>query len=121
MKKRDIGQEILAGIQEIKEWQQGKKKLKVTHASLPRANDVAKIRNKLKLNQEDFADLMGVSIDTLQNWEQNRRQPQGAARSLLRVAEKEPQAVLSALPRNVSSRHQRPKAKAVGKKKTSFI
>lgn len=103
--KRNIGQEILDGIQEIKEWQQGKKKLKVTHLALPEASDVAKIRHKLKLNQEDFADFMGVSVKTVRNWEQNRRKPQGPARSLLRIAEKAPGAILKALPRNVDRHH----------------
>lgn len=105
-KERNIGQEILAGIQEIKEWQQGKKKLKVTRYDLPEARDVARIRKKLNLDQEDFADLMGVSVRTLQNWEQNRREPQGAAKSLLRVAEKDPGAVLKALPRSSSQTHR---------------
>jgi putative transcriptional regulator len=116
---RNIGQEILEGIQEIKEWQQGEKKLKVTRLSLPDASDVAKIRQKLNLNQKDFADFMGVSIKTLQNWEQKRREPQGSARSLLRVAEKAPAAVLKALPRSVSHSHQYQGAKVCAKKKVS--
>ncbi|GEM_PF-4748091 len=51
-KERNIGQEILAGIKEIKEWQQGKKKLKVTRVRLPRAANVAKIRQNLDLTQK---------------------------------------------------------------------
>lgn len=98
-KERNIGQEILTGIREIKEWQQGKKKLKTTHMQLPRAADVAKIRQHLNLTQDEFADFMGVNIKTLQNWEQKRREPQGPARSLLRIAEKAPEAILKALPR----------------------
>jgi len=43
-KERNIGQEILAGIKEIKEWQQGKRKLKATRVQLPKATNVAKIR-----------------------------------------------------------------------------
>jgi putative transcriptional regulator len=99
-KERNIGQEILAGIREIKEWQQGKKKLKTTRIQLPRAADVAKIRQNLDLTQDEFADFMGVKVKTLQNWEQKRREPQGPARSLLRVAEKTPEAILKALPRS---------------------
>jgi putative transcriptional regulator len=41
--------------------------------------------------------MIGVSIKTLQNWEQGRREPEGPAKALLRVVEKEPQAVMSAL------------------------
>ncbi len=114
-RERNIGQEILAGIQEIKKWQQGKKKLKVTRMSLPGASDVVKIREKFKLDQEDFADLIGVSVKTIQNWEQKHREPQGAARSLLRIADKAPAAVLKALPRNISSVHKQPFAKANAK------
>ena len=100
-KERNIGEEILAGIREIKEWQQGKKKLKTTRLELPQAADVAKIRKKLDLTQDEFADFMGVKVKTLQNWEQKRREPQGPARCLLRVAEKAPDAILKALPGNM--------------------
>ena len=78
-KERNIGQEILAGMREIKEWQQGKKKLKTTRVQLPRAADVAKIRQNLDLTQDEFAHFMGVKVKTLQNWEQKRREPQGPA------------------------------------------
>jgi len=56
--------------------------------------DVRKIRENLRLSQQQFAALMGISINTLQNWEQGRRQPRGAAQVLLRVAEQSPQTVL---------------------------
>jgi len=100
-KERNIGQEILTGIREIKEWQQGKKKLKTTRVQLPRAANVAKIRQNLDLTQDEFAAFMGVNVRTLQNWEQKRREPQGPARSLLRIAEKAPEAILKALPRSI--------------------
>ena len=90
--KRDIGQEILEGIKEIKAWQQGKKKLKVTHVTLPGAEDVAHIRDNLGLSQQAFAAFMGVSVATLRNWEQGRRQPHGPARSLLLIAKQAPTA-----------------------------
>ncbi|CAK0770715.1 putative transcriptional regulator [Gammaproteobacteria bacterium] len=47
-------------------------------------------RNSSGLSQSQFAELMGVSVRTLQEWEQGRRQPSGAARTLLRVAERHP-------------------------------
>ncbi len=59
--------------------------------------DVKGIRERLGLTQESFAALMGVSNRTLQNWEQGRREPEGPAKALLRVVEREPQAVLHAL------------------------
>lgn len=59
--------------------------------------DVKALRERLGLTQNEFSGMIGVSIKTLQNWEQGRREPEGPARALLRVVEKDPQAVLSAL------------------------
>jgi putative transcriptional regulator len=58
--------------------------------------DVREIRNTLHLSQRQFAALMGISVNTLQNWEQGRRQPRGAAQVLLRVAAQSPETVLKA-------------------------
>lgn len=55
------------------------------------------IRTSLGLSQADFALLIGVSTRTIQNWEQHRREPEGAAKALLRVTAKNPDAVLEAL------------------------
>jgi putative transcriptional regulator len=59
--------------------------------------DVKALRERLGLTQNEFSGMIGVSIKTLQNWEQGRREPEGPAKALLRVVEKEPQAVLNAL------------------------
>lgn len=59
--------------------------------------DPQKIRKKLGLSQSRFAAIIGVSVRTLQNWEQGRRSPEGPAKALLRVVEKEPEVVLHAL------------------------
>ncbi|MEX2552236.1 MAG: helix-turn-helix domain-containing protein [Actinomycetota bacterium] len=59
--------------------------------------DVAAIRAEYRLSQAKFAALLGISVRTLQNWEQGRRQPHGPARVLLRVAAKHPSAVLDAV------------------------
>ncbi len=56
--------------------------------------DVRAIRERYGLTQDKFASLMGISVKTLQNWEQGRRKPEGAARVLLQVAAKHPEAVL---------------------------
>jgi len=61
------------------------------------AEDVRAIRRKLAKSQEEFALMIGVSVATLQNWEQGRRHPEGPARALLRVAAKNPQAIVEAL------------------------
>lgn len=57
------------------------------------APDVKQIRERYELSQTEFAALLGISIKTLQNWEQGRRSPRGAARVLLQVAAKHPDAV----------------------------
>ena len=57
------------------------------------APDVKQIREGYDLSQREFAALLGISIKTLQNWEQGRRTPHGAARILLQVAAKHPNAV----------------------------
>ena len=55
------------------------------------------IREKLDKSQSEFAQMIGVTVSTLQNWEQGRRQPQGPARALLLVAAKAPDTVAKAL------------------------
>jgi putative transcriptional regulator len=59
--------------------------------------DIKAIREELKKSQREFALMIGVSMGTLQNWEQGRRQTRGAARALLKIAAKNPQAVQEAL------------------------
>ena len=56
--------------------------------------DVVAIRNEYGLSQDQFASLLGISVRTLQNWEQGRRTPQGPAKVLLRVAARHPRAIL---------------------------
>jgi putative transcriptional regulator len=59
--------------------------------------EIRSVREKLKVSQNEFAIMIGVSVRTLQNWEQGRRTPEGPAKALLRVAFRNPQAVLDAL------------------------
>ncbi|MCH8929693.1 MAG: helix-turn-helix domain-containing protein [Proteobacteria bacterium] len=86
IKKRDIGAEILEGIRELKAGKTGRV------VNLP---EVAAIRAKTGLSQAHFARLLGVSVRTLQDWEQGRRAPSGAARTLLLIAHKNPKALLA--------------------------
>jgi putative transcriptional regulator len=65
---------------------------RVTKVKLP---DAAQARAKVGLSQQDFAALLGVSARTLQDWEQGRREPTGAARTLLRLVVKNPKALLA--------------------------
>jgi putative transcriptional regulator len=55
------------------------------------------VREKLNVSQNEFALMIGVSVRTLQNWEQGRRKPEGPAKALLRIASRDPNAVLAAL------------------------
>ncbi|CAO1669610.1 helix-turn-helix domain-containing protein [Salinicola sp. NYA28a] len=89
MGERNIGAEILDGIQEIKQFKKGKLALRKQELSEPSPPKM--IRLKLKLSQSAFAGLMGVSVRTLQDWEQGRREPQGPAVALLRIAEQHPE------------------------------
>jgi putative transcriptional regulator len=89
MSKRDIGQEIIEGIREVKAYKAGTKSLRVHSLKEPAPPQV--IRSKLKLSQSAFAGLMGVSLRTVQDWEQGRRKPSGPAVALLRIAEQKPE------------------------------
>jgi putative transcriptional regulator len=89
MSDRNIGQEILEGIKEIKRFKNGHIKLKTLNLREPSSTRI--IREKLQLSQSAFASLMGVSPRTIQDWEQGRRKPQGPAKSLLRIAEQHPE------------------------------
>ena len=89
MSERDIGQEILDGIEEIRAFKSGEGKLKTSILSEP--SPAKEIRQKLQLSQSAFAGFMGVSIRTIQDWEQGRRRPQGPAKALLRIAEQCPE------------------------------
>jgi putative transcriptional regulator len=59
--------------------------------------DIKEIRLRLKKSQAEFALMIGVSLATLQNWEQGRRFPEGPARALLKIAAEKPEAVIEAL------------------------
>ena len=92
MSKRDISQEILDGIREVKAFKAGQGNLHTHTLKEPASPQV--IRAKLKLSQSAFAGLMGVSLRTVQDWEQGRRKPSGPAEALLRIAEQKPEVFL---------------------------
>ena len=56
--------------------------------------DAAQARARMTLTQSQFAKLLGVSVRTLQEWEQGRKKPTGAAQTLLRIAVRTPEALL---------------------------
>lgn len=80
---KELGEKLLASVKQMKAGTSAREtKVELTPA--------AKARVKVGISQAKFADLMGVSKRTLQDWEQGRRKPTGAAVTLLRVAEKHP-------------------------------
>jgi len=83
--ERDIGSEILQGIRDLKQGRTGR---------VLNVPPVVEIRKMTELSQSRFASLLGVSVRTLQDWEQGRRAPSGAARTLLLIAHKNPLALL---------------------------
>ena len=87
--------DLKAGLQEALEYARGDRRGFKTPRI--RSVDVQRVRRGLGLSQQGFADLFGVSLRTLQNWEQGHRQPEGPARVLLRVIERKPAAVFDAL------------------------
>jgi putative transcriptional regulator len=87
--KRDIGAEILEAVREIKAGGGRRFTVQVT--------EVTEARFKVGMSQPELAEMLGVSVRTLQDWEQGRRQPSGAAKALLRVAAKAPKALRAAL------------------------
>ena len=82
--KRDLAADLLQSIREMKT---GKMAVVFSAAS--------EARQKAGLSQSQFAALLGVSVRTLQGWEQGRKQPSGAARTLLTIARTNPQTLLA--------------------------
>jgi putative transcriptional regulator len=83
--KRNIGREILDGLRQLKRGE---------HGRVTTVPSVSSIRERTGLSQAKFAELLGVSVRTLQEWEQGRRAPSGAARTLLLIAAKNPRALV---------------------------
>jgi putative transcriptional regulator len=85
-RSRNIGAEILEGIRQIKRGEIGRV------VTVP---PVSETRARMGLSQSEFARLLGVSVRTLQEWEQGRRVPSGPARTLLAIAHKNPRVLLA--------------------------
>ncbi len=93
--KKDDFDNLVASIKEAGEIKAGSRRPSRRHEIKP--PDIKRVRKGLDATQREFAMMIGVSIRTLQNWEQGRRQPEGPAKALLRVASHNPKAVLAAL------------------------
>ena len=110
MAKRDFAKELIQGLEEARAWKRGEVQLRSFAVELPKAADVPVIRKELGYSQEEFASAMGVSVGTLRNWEQARREPQGPARALLMVARKNPGVVREVMQSLVKPRKAAKKA-----------
>jgi putative transcriptional regulator len=97
--RKELFEELAESVKQMKAIEAGE----MEPARLTRADkllqegsvDVAALRARFKLSQSKFAALLGISVATLQNWEQKRREPEGPAKVLLRVAAAHPEALLS--------------------------
>ena len=92
--KRELFAELVKSVQEMRAIQRGQRK--PARVTVVEPVHVQAIRKRLGMTQPEFAQLIGVSVATLRNWEQGRRQPHGPARALLKVVAKNPKAVLDA-------------------------
>lgn len=88
--KRDIGAELLASVRAVKAGKLGK-------VNMVPVSIAAEARQRLGLSQAQFAGMLGVSVRTFQDWEQGRREPSGAAKTLLKIAAIRPDAVHEAM------------------------
>lgn len=86
--ERDIGEELIQAAKEIKSHKEGKSHPKVV------SNSIITARNNLKLSQSQFAALLGVSKRTLEQWEQERREPSQAAQRLIQIAIQRPDVLI---------------------------
>ncbi|MEO5332796.1 MAG: helix-turn-helix domain-containing protein [Magnetococcus sp. YQC-5] len=102
---------IAQGLTEIHEYLQGKRNdLRVTE--IIDELDVKRIRNRVNLTQEEFAEKFGFPVSTIRNWEQGRRQPEGAARTLLKMISCKPDLVYQIMQENPMSERVEPSTPA---------
>jgi putative transcriptional regulator len=88
---------IKAGLDDAGNYLKGAADKRTFRVSVPARINVKKIRRQLGLSQEGFAQTYGFALSAVRDWEQGRRQPERSARILLKVVEKEPDAVTRAL------------------------
>jgi putative transcriptional regulator len=97
-KTGSAGSEIIQGLQNAIAYAKGQnRKVRIHLVHVPGPVNVRKVRQRLGMSQGEFAAQFGINPATLRNWEQGRRQPEGPARVLLNIIEREPGAVQRAL------------------------
>jgi putative transcriptional regulator len=92
-----LGKRLIASAKQARLIAQGKANPATYRIHIPAQVDVAAIRRRTKLSQNAFAAKFGIAPATLKDWEQHRREPEGPARTLLLIIDKEPEAVTRAL------------------------
>jgi putative transcriptional regulator len=115
--RKDLFDQLVESVKQMKAIEAGRLKpgrvTRVEHLVQDSAPDVAALRARFKLSQAKFARLLGISVGTLQNWEQRRRRPEGPAKMLLRVAAAHPDALLSVSAKAPPRRTRRRKRAAI--------
>ena len=91
--KKELFEELLQSVKQAKAIEKGELKAATVVKEKDTA-DIVRVRGKLGLSQSKFAAILGISTDTLQNWEQGRRSPTGPAKVLLKIAAKHPEILL---------------------------
>ncbi|MGR3174846.1 MAG: NadS family protein [Candidatus Scalindua sp.] len=94
MKKQDF-ENLIKSVKQAGKIRRGEMKANRTFKFKPA--DIRSIRQRFHKSQSEFAMMIGVSVSTLQNWEQGRRKPEGPARALLKIASENPKAVVKSL------------------------
>jgi len=93
--KKEMFDELLSSVREGGAILRGQKK--PAGRIVIGSSGVRSIRERTSLSQSQFAHLIGVSVKTLQNWEQDRRRPTGPAAALLKIIAQEPRLALKAI------------------------
>ncbi len=96
MSKRALDK-IMQGVEEARAYLEGPAEKSRYRVHVPKKVDVKKIRHRLGMSQETFAATYGFALSAVRDWEQGRRTPDRSARILLKIVEKEPDAVTRAL------------------------
>jgi putative transcriptional regulator len=91
------GQRVIESMKEAVAISRGELSKDSFHIHIPETVDVKAIRQRMGLSQPAFANRFGLSLYTLRNWEQGKRQPDPAARAYLKVIEKVPEVVTKVL------------------------
>ena len=96
-RRSKLGKELIESLNEATAWARGELDLPVRTYHPPKSVPVAKVRKRLGLTQDNFARVFGLTVGAIRDWEQERRQPEGAARTLLAVIARHPEIVREVL------------------------